>query len=87
VANPARSLADEIARRVEADGFVHLQDLRCIGLRHFQEHKIAFRLRTNDLLVWDNWRMIHGRNAFQDRRHHLRRMLLAVRPGEDGHRS
>ncbi|ROO86422.1 alpha-ketoglutarate-dependent taurine dioxygenase [Actinocorallia herbida] len=35
-------------------------------------------LARGDLLVWDNWRMLHSRNAFLDRRRHLKRVLLGT---------
>lgn len=40
------------------------------------EH-VAVDYRRNDMLVWDNWRLLHARNAFSDRRRHLRRIQIA----------
>ncbi|MEU3612096.1 TauD/TfdA family dioxygenase [Streptomyces sp. NPDC006872] len=47
------------------------------GRQFFQDHEIAVRIEERALLVWDNWRMMHARQAFADRVRHLRRILLA----------
>ncbi|WP_435135645.1 TauD/TfdA family dioxygenase [Actinacidiphila sp. bgisy144] len=49
------------------------------GRRYFAEHRLAVRIEERGVLVWDNWRMMHARNAFTDRRRHLRRLLMADR--------
>ncbi|MFF5177249.1 TauD/TfdA family dioxygenase [Micromonospora sp. NPDC000316] len=46
---------------------------------HFAEHHIVIRYDRNDMLVWDNWRMLHSRTAFNDRNRHLRRIQIAHR--------
>ncbi|MEU5403829.1 TauD/TfdA family dioxygenase [Streptomyces sp. NPDC005963] len=46
------------------------------GQEFFNAHHIAVRLEQRSLLIWDNWRMIHARTAFDDRRRHLRRILI-----------
>lgn len=46
------------------------------GVRHFAGNHVPIRIHQNDMLIWDNWRMVHSRNAFSDPRRHLRRMLL-----------
>lgn len=38
---------------------------------------IAIRYSERDLVVWDNWRMLHSRNAFEDPRRHLKRVQIA----------
>jgi alpha-ketoglutarate-dependent taurine dioxygenase len=45
--------------------------------RYLREH-VAVPYRRNDMLVWDNWRLLHARNAFSDRRRHLRRIQIGV---------
>lgn len=47
------------------------------GRKFFQDHELAVRIEERALLVWDNWRMMHARNAFHDDVRHLRRVLLA----------
>lgn len=49
------------------------------GRRFFESSKTAIRIERHGLLVWDNWRMLHARNAFTDSRRHLRRVLIANR--------
>lgn len=44
----------------------------------FARDFIAIDYRRNDMLVWDNWRLLHARNAFNDRRRHLRRIQVAA---------
>ena len=48
----------------------------------FDEQHLAISYRRNDMLVWDNWRMLHARNAFQDPRRHLRRIHIAHGPAK-----
>ncbi|OLZ43648.1 TauD/TfdA family dioxygenase [Amycolatopsis keratiniphila] len=58
---------DDVARRVIDRG----NEL-------FAERHIAVRYRRHDLLVWDNWRMLHSRNAFEDPERHLKRVQIAA---------
>jgi alpha-ketoglutarate-dependent taurine dioxygenase len=44
----------------------------------FDEQHVAITYERNDMLVWDNWRMLHARNGFGDRRRHLRRIQIGV---------
>lgn len=46
------------------------------GKRQFDDHHVRIRYESNDLLQWDNWRMLHARNAFEDPRRHLKRVLI-----------
>lgn len=46
------------------------------GKAFFVNNHIAISIAKGDLLIWDNWRMIHARNSFEDPNRHLRRMLL-----------
>jgi alpha-ketoglutarate-dependent taurine dioxygenase len=47
------------------------------GRAFFEATKTAIKIERGGLLVWDNWRMLHARNAFTDPRRHLRRVLIA----------
>jgi alpha-ketoglutarate-dependent taurine dioxygenase len=44
----------------------------------FDGNHIAVEYGQNDMLVWDNWRVLHSRNGFADRRRHLRRIQIAA---------
>jgi len=46
------------------------------GLKFFDENCQPIKLVDNSLLIWDNWRMLHGRNGFTDRDRRLRRVLI-----------
>lgn len=50
----------------------------------FDDEHVAVNYEHNDMLVWDNWRLLHARNAFSDRRRHLRRIQVGARTA--GHR-
>lgn len=43
----------------------------------FERDHVAVEYRERDMLVWDNWRLLHARNAFSDRSRHLRRIQIA----------
>ncbi|GAA4975821.1 TauD/TfdA dioxygenase family protein [Actinoplanes utahensis] len=58
---------DELARRLIDRGNVL-----------FAEKHIAVRYQPRDMVVWDNWRMLHSRNAFQDPARHLKRVQIAA---------
>jgi alpha-ketoglutarate-dependent taurine dioxygenase len=47
------------------------------GASFFEAEHVSISITRNSVLLWDNWRMIHGRNAFNDPGRHLRRVLLA----------
>ncbi|MBP2708452.1 TauD/TfdA family dioxygenase [Microbispora sp. RL4-1S] len=49
-----------------------------VGERFFAREHRAISIARNALLVWDNWRMIHSRNAFKDRGRHLKRVLVGA---------
>lgn len=49
-----------------------------VGVRYFRENCVAVKVQKGGLLVWDNWRMLHSRTAFEDKRRHLRRVLIAA---------
>jgi alpha-ketoglutarate-dependent taurine dioxygenase len=42
----------------------------------FEAAHIAIRYRRNDLLHWDNWRLLHSRTAFEDPHRHLKRVQI-----------
>lgn len=42
-------------------------------------NQIAIDYSTGSLLIWDNYRMVHWRTAFEDRRRHLRRVWIGER--------
>lgn len=44
---------------------------------HERQHR-AFLLDRGDLLLWDNWRMVHSRTAYRDRHRHLLRYWLSA---------
>jgi alpha-ketoglutarate-dependent taurine dioxygenase len=58
---------DEIARR-----------LIDRGNELYAGNHIAVRYQKRDLLIWDNWRMLHSRNAFEDPERHLKRVQIAA---------
>lgn len=47
------------------------------GGEFFKENHVTIRIGQGDILIWDNWRMLHARNGFSDRKRHLRRVLIA----------
>lgn len=57
------------------DGFLEpiLESVR----KFFERQKIGVGIKPGCILVWDNWRMLHGRNAFSDPKRHLKRILLS----------
>jgi alpha-ketoglutarate-dependent taurine dioxygenase len=52
------------------------------GIRFFDATRMEISIERHAMLIWDNWRMIHSRNAFTDPRRHLRRVLLNSRRAE-----
>ncbi|MEW2526362.1 TauD/TfdA family dioxygenase [Streptomyces sp. NPDC047071] len=44
----------------------------------FDREHVAVDYTERDMLVWDNWRLLHARNAFTDRSRHLRRIQIAA---------
>jgi alpha-ketoglutarate-dependent taurine dioxygenase len=45
----------------------------------FDAEHVTIKYRRNDLLHFDNWRMLHSRNAFEDAARHLKRVQLRHR--------
>ncbi|WP_335984012.1 MULTISPECIES: TauD/TfdA family dioxygenase [Streptomycetaceae] len=48
------------------------------GREYFAAHHVAVKIEERAVLVWDNWRMMHARNAFTDEVRHLRRLLVSA---------
>lgn len=48
------------------------------GLSFFAAERLPIPISRNSVLLWDNWRMMHARNAFNDPERHLRRILIAI---------
>ncbi|OGH64646.1 MAG: hypothetical protein A2821_04305 [Candidatus Magasanikbacteria bacterium RIFCSPHIGHO2_01_FULL_41_23] len=42
----------------------------------FNEHHVAFFYQCNSFLIWDNWRVLHSRTAFEDNRREIKRVFL-----------
>jgi alpha-ketoglutarate-dependent taurine dioxygenase len=63
--------------RSDDDPVVRLQQ---VWQENFHREHIAINYQRNDMLVWDNWRLLHARNAFTDRTRHLRRIQMAAEP-------
>jgi alpha-ketoglutarate-dependent taurine dioxygenase len=49
--------------------------------RRFAAECVSIDHRRNDFVHWDNWRVLHSRNAFTGNTRHLRRMQLSHVPG------
>jgi alpha-ketoglutarate-dependent taurine dioxygenase len=48
------------------------------GKAFFDTTHVGIDYEQNAMLVWDNWRMLHARNAFTDRGRHLKRIQVAA---------
>jgi len=46
----------------------------------FRKWHVAVDYDLNDMLVFDNWRMLHARNAFSDLDRHLKRIQIGQKP-------
>ena len=44
--------------------------------RFFEENHLPILIPDKGLLIWDNWRMLHGRSAYTDKRRHLTRYFV-----------
>lgn len=70
--------------RFSCVNMVHHDDPAALNLQErvasfFAEHHVAMDYGRGDMLIWDNWRMLHSRNAFKDRGRHLRRIQIGAR--------
>lgn len=61
---------------VTRDGDEFLEKYLELGNQFFEAEHEAFTIEENCLLLWDNWRMLHSRTAFEDRERHLKRVLV-----------
>ncbi len=52
-------------------------DLAARVVRYFDENHLAFTWKQRDLLLWDNWRMLHSRTGYEDRERELKRVWMA----------
>ncbi|MFF3886926.1 TauD/TfdA family dioxygenase [Streptomyces sp. NPDC001914] len=48
------------------------------GKEFFDREHSSVLMAQDALLIWDNWRMMHSRNAFTDRGRHFRRVLIGA---------
>jgi alpha-ketoglutarate-dependent taurine dioxygenase len=67
--------------RFSCNNLLRDEDDRAVALqeqwhRRFDEEHVAINYDRNDMLVWDNWRLLHARNSFTDRTRHLRRIQI-----------
>ncbi|MEU3500415.1 TauD/TfdA family dioxygenase [Streptomyces hundungensis] len=44
----------------------------------YEESHTAVSYAPRDMVVWNNWRMLHSRNAFEDPARHLKRVQIAA---------
>lgn len=51
------------------------------GLEIYESSHTAVTYEARDMIVWDNWRMMHSRNAFDDPSRHLKRVQIAAPVG------
>lgn len=58
---------DELARRLLEE-----------GKSLYERSHVAVTYEPRDMIVWDNWRMVHSRNAFDDPGRHLKRVQIAA---------
>jgi alpha-ketoglutarate-dependent taurine dioxygenase len=62
---------------IEHRGDPFILDIRERVVEFFFRTHVAISLGFNDILIWNNHRIMHARNAYSDRRRHLRRVWLA----------
>jgi alpha-ketoglutarate-dependent taurine dioxygenase len=55
-----------------------ITEVQAHGKAFFESQHVAIEYERADMLVWDNWRMLHSRNAFTDVGRHLRRVQIAA---------
>ncbi|WP_335945837.1 TauD/TfdA family dioxygenase [Pseudomonas sp. G166] len=75
--------------RFSCNNLLHENDVIATTLQHdwqsrYQSDSVWVRYAQNDILLWDNWRVLHARNAFQDSRRHLRRLQISASGGLQG---
>lgn len=75
-ANAGRTIMRFSYNNVDRTGDRVLNDYLERGKQYFDAEHRAIAIEADCLLLWDNWRMIHSRNAFTDRSRHLKRVLI-----------
>src|SRR5205807_8714026 len=73
---PIISISCNYIVRDESDEFI-ANILANLG-EFFGKWHVAVDYNLNDMLILDNWRMIHSRNAFTDLGRHLKRIQIAA---------
>jgi alpha-ketoglutarate-dependent taurine dioxygenase len=71
--------------RFSCNNLLHQGDPRMVriqesGRSFFEHNHVAIDYEAGAMLIWDNWRMLHSRNAFTDRGRHLKRIQIAAAP-------
>jgi len=46
------------------------------GSEIYDDECVSVRYERRDMVAWDNWRMLHSRNAFEDPARHLKRVQI-----------
>ena len=75
--HPAGTIFRFSCNNLDHGDSAEVQALQTRAHQHFDDTHVAIEYHKNDLLIWDNWRMMHSRNAFNDRGRHLRRIQIA----------
>jgi alpha-ketoglutarate-dependent taurine dioxygenase len=74
---PGRSPILRFSCQCIADADEFCQDIGDRLQRFFDRTKVSVEFTARSLLIWDNHRFLHSRNAFTDPRRHLRRVWIA----------
>jgi alpha-ketoglutarate-dependent taurine dioxygenase len=61
---------------LQAHADPQLQQLTQRFLDFFKREQIVITWRKDDLLIWDNWRMLHSRTRYRDPDRYLKRVYL-----------
>jgi alpha-ketoglutarate-dependent taurine dioxygenase len=77
---PILRFSHQCMRSVEVDGAI--DRIKRSALDFFEEMHVAVNIEKNGILLWDNYRMLHSRTGFEDRKRHLRRVWLAESAGD-----
>ncbi|MCV2353169.1 TauD/TfdA family dioxygenase [Paucibacter sp. B2R-40] len=72
--------------RFSCNNLLHNDDTVVVALQknwqsRFAVDAVGIRYAQNDILLWDNWHLLHARNAFKDSRRHLRRLQISAAGG------
>ena len=55
-----------------------ITDIRQRLWEFFEQTHISIFYKKNSIVIWDNWRMLHARSAFEDQSRHLERVWLSM---------